>query len=87
MADSVCQWTPRAPVRLYYAEHDEQADTRNTQRCRDSFATHGRQVKVVDLGTPDMFGSRHIGSGVAGTAAAVGWFQRLDRGAPAAGPR
>jgi hypothetical protein len=35
---------------------------------------------TVDLGTPEHFGSRHIGSNLAGTAAALEWFLELRLG-------
>ncbi len=78
--DRVCQgWTPKAPIRLYYAANDEQAVNANTFRCRAWFAASGAHVPAVNLGTPDYQGSRHLGSNVAGTAQIVRWFLRLTR--------
>jgi hypothetical protein len=75
--DGVCAgWTPTAPTRLYTATRDEQAVNANTEHCEAMFAAH-RKVPVVDLGTPDYQGSRHLGSNVAATAQLVDWFGRL----------
>jgi len=76
VSDSVCAgWTPQSPIRLYQAAGDEQAVTDNTAGCRAEFAA--RKVTVVELGTPDYHGSRHLGSAVAGTADIVRWFGQL----------
>ncbi|MEU1021527.1 lipase [Streptomyces sp. NPDC005904] len=78
IADGVCaDWTPRAPVRLYYAEGDEQAVTANTARCHAALHARGVHAPSIDLGTPDYGGSRHLGSQQAGTAAVVRWFRSL----------
>lgn len=74
-ADAVCDWAPSAPARLYVAGRDEQAASDNTAQCRKRLG--GEHVSVVDLGTPEHFGSRHIGTNVAGTAAALNWFLEL----------
>jgi hypothetical protein len=77
VADSVCDWRPPAPTRLFYARGDEQAVNGNTTACRAAFLRHGARVPARDLGRPDALGSRHLGSNVAGTVAAVRWFLRL----------
>jgi hypothetical protein len=79
-----CDWAPRVPTRLYYATGDEQVVTANTVHCQAAFAAHGATVPAVNLGTPDYAGSRHNGSGAAGTARIVRWFSQL---APASHPR
>jgi Secretory lipase len=76
---SSCDWTPRVPVRLYYATGDEQAVNANTFHCQAAFAAHGANVSTVNLGTPNHAGSRHSGSNVAGTAQIVRWFSQLAR--------
>ncbi|MFG2093256.1 alpha/beta hydrolase family protein [Streptomyces sp. NPDC048612] len=77
VADRTCAWTPRVPVRLYIARADEQAARANTDHCKAALRSHGVKAAVVDLGTPDFEGSRHLGSSVAGTAAIVRWFRQL----------
>jgi hypothetical protein len=77
-ADSVCtDWTPRAPLRLYYATRDEQAVNANTFGCQRGFAARGLAVRAINLGTPLNRGSRHYGSNVAGTARIVRSFTQL----------
>jgi len=77
-ADSVCtDWTPAAPLRLYYATRDEQAVTANTFHCQRGFAARGVRVPVINLGTPLSQGSRHYGSNVAATARIARWFTQL----------
>ncbi len=77
VADSVCDWRPAAPTRLFYAEHDEQAVPANTRACHAAFAEHGASVSVRNLGPVDALGSRHLGSNVTGTLATVRWFARF----------
>ncbi|HEY2240704.1 MAG TPA: hypothetical protein VGI21_18030 [Streptosporangiaceae bacterium] len=79
---SQCNWTPRVPARLYYASNDEQVVNANTFHCQAAFAAHGATIPTVNLGTPDYAGSRHSGSGAAGTGQIVRWFSQL---APANG--
>jgi hypothetical protein len=80
VVDGVCTgWTPAAPTRLYMADDDEQAVNANTRHCESSFAASGAKVPVVDLGTPENEGSRHLGSSSAGTAQIVAWFAGLSR--------
>ena len=40
---SVCDWTPRVPVRLYYATGDEQAVNANTFHCQPPSPPTARQ--------------------------------------------
>ncbi|MFE0098735.1 lipase [Streptomyces sp. NPDC059009] len=76
--DAVCtDWTPRAPVRLYMAGGDEQADTANTAHCQGALLRNGVHAPVVDLGPVDHHGSRHLGSNVAATSAIARWFGEL----------
>ncbi|WP_198169422.1 alpha/beta hydrolase family protein [Herbidospora daliensis] len=77
VADSVCSWTPKAPIRLYLAKGDEQAVTANSRVCRADFRSHGADVPLLDLGTPDYGGSRHLGSHQKATASIVRWFASL----------
>jgi hypothetical protein len=87
-ADSVCDWHPAVPTRLYLATRDEQAVNANTWHCQADFAARHSRVPVIDLGTPDYQRSRHLGSAVAGTAAIVRWFERISHSAsPGGNPR
>ena len=79
--DSVCKdWKPKAPIRLYMAQGDEQATVRNTANCAAAFHERGTRVSVVDLGAVDHQKSRHLGSNVRGTAEVVRWFSTLRTG-------
>ncbi|MFF2078412.1 lipase [Kitasatospora sp. NPDC058162] len=78
VADGTCDWTPHVPVRLYAAEADEQAADANTDHCEAALRSHGADPEVIDLGTPDFAGSRHLGSNVAATADIVRWFSGLE---------
>ncbi|MFF3691291.1 alpha/beta hydrolase family protein [Streptomyces sp. NPDC002187] len=82
ITEGVCtDWTPQAPIRLYYADGDEQAVTANTAHCQAALRTRGVHAPLVGLGTPDYGGSRHLGSQQAGTAAVVRWFHSLNQAA------
>ncbi len=74
---SQCNWAPRVPTRLYYATDDEQVVNANTFHCQAAFAARGATIPTVNLGTPDYAGSRHSGSGAAGTRQIVRWFSQL----------
>ncbi len=77
-AGEVCaDWAPRVPTRLYLATDDEQVLTDNTEWCHDALRTAGARPRLVDLGTTDYAGSRHLGSSVAATTATIAWFDRL----------
>ncbi|CAL9326124.1 alpha/beta hydrolase family protein [Streptomyces sp. SudanB182_2057] len=79
--DSVCKdWKPKAPIRLYMAQGDEQATVRNTANCAAAFQEREAGVSVVDLGAVDHQKSRHLGSNVQGTAQVVRWFSSLRTG-------
>ncbi|MFC7382410.1 DUF998 domain-containing protein [Sphaerisporangium rhizosphaerae] len=77
VVDGVCAWKPKAPIRLYVAKGDEQAVSANSPRCRAMLRAHGATAPLVDLGTPEYGGSRHLGSQQAATAALVRWFTSL----------
>ncbi|WP_051300497.1 hypothetical protein [Actinomadura rifamycini] len=76
-AEVCTAWTPRAPVRLYRMDGDEQAVTANTAACAASLRERGAPVSVVDLDDRLHEGSRHLGSNVAATGRTVRWFAGL----------
>ncbi|MFD0903953.1 hypothetical protein [Actinomadura sediminis] len=76
-AEVCTAWTPRAPVRLYRMDGDEQAVTANTAACAAAFRGRGAPVSVVDVDVRLHEGSRHLGSNVAATGMAARWFSRL----------
>lgn len=82
VADGTCDWTPTVPTRLYLAHGDEQAANANSYQCQQSLQARHVSAPIIDLGTPDYQGSRHLGSNVAGTAAAIRWFLAQQETAP-----
>ncbi|MEW9528519.1 alpha/beta hydrolase family protein [Microbispora sp. NPDC049125] len=78
VVDGVCAWKPQAPIRLYAAKGDEQAVSANSPRCQAMLRAHGADAPLVELGTPDYGGSRHLGSQQAATAALVRWFASMS---------
>ncbi|TYK53629.1 alpha/beta fold hydrolase [Actinomadura decatromicini] len=72
-SDAICSgWRPKAPIRLFYANNDEQVVNANTDRCTTAF-----NLRPVLL-PPHLFqGSIHLGTEVTGTTAALSWFSSL----------
>jgi hypothetical protein len=71
--DAVCtSWTPRVPVRLYLASGDDQVANANTTQCAAALNQHGVNLKTVDVGNVDHFGSHRRA-----TTAVVRWFRAL----------
>ncbi|GAA1948008.1 hypothetical protein [Kitasatospora viridis] len=71
-ADSVCQWAPQAPVRLYDADGDQDVAPANTRSCQAELATEGVNAPVVDAGVTD-----HNGSALASYPVIRSWFDTL----------
>ncbi|WP_143060332.1 hypothetical protein [Streptomyces sp. TLI_105] len=61
------------------ATGDEQAVTANTEHCQAALLRSGVVAPVVDLGSVEYHGSRHLGSNVEATSAIVRWFSELRR--------
>jgi hypothetical protein len=75
VADSTCTgWAPQAPVRLYYAEGDEQAVNANTSVCQSKFAAAGKDLTPIKLPAHQYEGSVHLGTAVTGTTAILDWL-------------
>lgn len=85
LADSVCRWHSPVPITLLAARDDEQAFAGNTTTCAARLSAAGHPVRTVDLGTPEVFGSRHLGTNVAGTIRAVRLFAGAGRVSPSRG--
>jgi len=68
--DAICtSWTPHVPVRLYLASGDDQVANANTDQCAAALRQRGADVKTVDVGKVDHFGSLRRA-----TTAIVRWF-------------
>ncbi len=77
-ADSVCEWAPRVPIRLYFSPGDEQAVNGNTVACRNSFASRGVRAPAVDVGVDtDYSGMVHEGSELLAVSQIAHWFASL----------
>ncbi|BCY13486.1 S9 family peptidase [Actinoplanes sp. L3-i22] len=77
-ADSVCEWAPRVPVRLYFSPGDEQAVNANTVACRSSFAARGVRVPAVDVGVDTSYsGMVHEGSELLAVPQIARWFSTM----------
>ncbi|GIE90865.1 alpha/beta hydrolase family protein [Actinoplanes regularis] len=77
-ADSVCEWAPGMPLRLYLSPGDEQAVNGNTTACRSSFAARGVRVPVVDVGVDTSYsGMVHEGSELLAVPRIARWFTGL----------
>ena len=56
--DDPCQWRPRVPVRLYAGRADRDVVFTNSESCETDLRAHGtRDVRLVDMGNVDHFGS------------------------------
>ncbi|GAB1509950.1 alpha/beta hydrolase [Actinophytocola sp. KF-1] len=56
--DDPCRWRPRVPVRLYAGRADRDVVFANAESCASDLRAHrARDVRVVDLGDLDHFGS------------------------------
>ncbi|MFE9425950.1 alpha/beta hydrolase family protein [Kitasatospora sp. NPDC006697] len=72
MADSVCQWAPQVPVRLYDADGDRDVAPANTLACKAQLAHEGVDAPLVDAGATD-----HNGSAFASYPLIRTWFDAL----------
>ena len=74
VVDGVCvDWTPRVPVRMYWAGGDREAAPANTAHCAADLRAHGVHPTVVNVGDD----ASHVDSNPRGTAGAVRWFLSL----------
>jgi hypothetical protein len=72
--DAVCTaWTPRVPVRLYYADADTQAANLSTLHCAQDLTSRGAAVSVIDVGHVD-----HFPSEIAALPQVVTWFETIE---------
>jgi acetyl esterase/lipase len=56
--DDPCRWRPTVPVRLYAGTADRDVVFSNAESCEEDLRAHGaRDVRLVDLGDVDHFGS------------------------------
>jgi dienelactone hydrolase len=76
--NSLLDWTPRAPVRLYYGEDDVNVDPEDARVAAAAFRSRGADVTAVSVGAHD-----HDASVLAAVPPLRAWFDALhssDRG-------
>ena len=67
------QWTPHAPVRLYYCSGDQDVDPANSQEANASFLSRGANVLLVNT----VPGANHTDCSIPSLLAAKQWFDSL----------
>jgi hypothetical protein len=74
VANSLYDWTPRAPVRLYFGSLDADVSPREAERESTRLQERGADVAVVDVGAFD-----HEGSVLQSVPLLLAWFDELAR--------
>ena len=72
-ANDVYDWTPRAPVRLYFATADRSVPPSNSRTAQARMRERGADVRLIDLGRLS-----HGGAVVPALAGARIWFDSLS---------
>ena len=73
VANSVVDWTPRAPTRLYHARKDEVVPFHESEAAAAAMGQRGATVWVMDLGDVG-----HVAGFVPGLVAAKKWFDSVE---------
>ncbi len=74
--NSIADWTPRAPIRLYYGIHDVDTSPAEAQVEAERLSARGGDVRAINVGEFD-----HEGSLVAAIPAIRAWFDEFTSGA------
>ena len=72
--DDTCDWAPAVPTRIYAARADEQVAFGNARSCAAGLRARGADVRLLDVGRRD-----HFGSTLAATPRVLRWFAGLGR--------
>jgi hypothetical protein len=75
--NSLLDWTPRAPVQLYYGEADVDVAPEEARSAATHFAARGANVRAIGVGAVD-----HEGSVLAAVPLLRAWFDELAPIAP-----
>ncbi len=75
--NSLLDWTPRAPIRLYYGDADVDVAPEEARSAATHFAASGGDVRAIAVGAVD-----HEGSVLAAVPLLRGWFDELAPAAP-----
>jgi dienelactone hydrolase len=71
--DATCSdWRPAVPVRLFYANADEQVAPADTAQCRAQLTAHGGRTTAVDVGAVG-----HSQSAERAVTQVLRWFQQV----------
>ncbi len=70
--NSVVDWRPIAPMRLYHGNADEYVDYENSVRARDNFLAKGSDVELITI-----VGGTHYTSALPSIVSAIEWFETL----------
>lgn len=73
--NQVLQWQPKAPVRLYYSEHDPVVSPREAKTAYDAIQQHGGHVMLIPAGDAD-----HAGTALFAIPKIRIWFDELAAG-------
>ncbi len=73
--NDVSDWSPRAPVRLYYGSKDLDVDPEQALQAARAMRGRGSHVTAVDVGPVD-----HEASIVAAAPLILAWLESLDSG-------
>lgn len=70
--NSLIDWVPSAPIKLYHGDADEYVPYENSIKARDYFASHGADVELVTIKN-----GTHISAGQPSIIEAIKWFESL----------
>lgn len=70
--NSLVNWKPVAPMRLYHGNADEYVPYANSVRARDYFAAQGSNVELITIE-----GGTHYSSAIPSVVSAIAWFEEL----------
>ena len=71
-ANDVDNWTPRAPVRLYYGDADLDVSPEDSRRAHAAMKARGADITAISVGLHD-----HEGSALRAIPAAILWFEEI----------
>jgi len=71
-SNSLLNWTPTAPTRLFHGDADELVPYQNSLEARDYFNSHGANINLVTIS-----GGTHETSALPSITAALSWFGSL----------
>lgn len=70
--NSLLDWTPKAPMRLYHGDADEYVPYENSTKARDLFRSRGTNVELITI-----TGGTHTSTALPAITLAIEWFGSL----------